>query len=111
MKNLSILLQEKLKINSKSKITNEMDEWYITEPYGNLFNTFINKFNKYHFEMGIHEIFIVQLESIKKYIYNDDLDIFEIPDKFKDVDDLISRLRKGERIVINDLKHWYPEEK
>ena len=110
MKTLVDLIQEKLKINSKSKITNDISDWCIAVPYDDLIKEFDKEFKDYKFELTINEyIYIVQPKQLDKYIDNPKLFLFKIPDRFKDMDELISALKRKD-IKVSELEDWAPED-
>ena len=114
MKNLSILLQEKLKINSKSKITDDISDWCIAMPKGDLFKVFSKEFEDYKYEMiiegGILTVYIIQSKELEKYIDNPDLFLYKIPDNFDNIDDFKMALTKRESPEFDwdELKDWQP---
>ena len=109
MKSLSDIIQEKLKINSKSKIHNDLSDWCIATPYNDLFDIFDKEFSDYKFEFRQNDyIFVMQPKQLEKYIDNPKLFLFKIPDRFKSMDEFISALRRKD-IKVSELEDWVPE--
>lgn len=114
MKSLSILLQEKLKIDSKSKITDDISDWCIAMPKGDLFKFFSKEFKDYKFEMiiegGIFTVYVMQLNELEKYIDDPNLYIYKIPDNFDDIEDFKMTLigRESPEFDWDELKDWEP---
>ena len=105
----SSLMLEKLKVNSNTKIHKDISDWCIAMPYNDLSDIFDKEFSDYKFELPNYEdVYIVQSSKIEKYIDNPKLFLFKIPDRFKDMDEFISALRR-KNIKIAELEDWAPE--
>ena len=89
MENINIYLTEKLKISSKSKIINQDD---ITEKYclimiyeTGLFNEFKKYFSdNYIISPKYGDAFIIEPYELSNYYNNRDIDIYSIPERYKD---------------------------
>ena len=120
MKSLINIIQEKLKINSNSKITDDISDWFIAIIRGNIskerelkkkfkdleyspFNMSING--------GIYEVFIIQPNQLGKLIDDPNLLLYKIPKNFEDIDDFEMTLIKKESPDFDwdELKDWTPE--
>lgn len=109
MKSLSDIIQEKLRVNSKTQVYKDISDWCIAVPYNDLFDIFNKEFSDYKFEFRPNDyIFVMQPKQLEKYIDNPKLFLFKIPDKFKNMDEFIDALRRKE-IKVNELKDWVPE--
>lgn len=116
MKSLSDIIQEKLKVNSKTQVYKDISDWCIAAPYNDLFDIFNKEFKDYKFEFRLSMIspftndyiFVMQPKQLEKYIDNPELFLFKIPDKFKNMDEFIDALRRKE-IKVDELKDWTPE--
>ena len=88
MENINIYLTEKLKINSKSKVINTDD---ITEKYcivmvyeKKLFNEFKQYFSdNYIIAPAYGDAFIIEPYELITYYGNKDLEIYNIPERYK----------------------------
>lgn len=109
MKSLSDIIQEKLRVNSKTQVYKDISDWCIAVPYNDLFDIFNKEFSDYKFEFRPNDyIFVMQPKQLEKYIDNPKLFLFKIPDKFKNMDEFIDALRRKE-IKVDELKDWVPE--
>ena len=115
MKSLSNIIQEKLKVNSKTQVYKDISDWCIAAPYNDLFDIFNKEFKDYKFEFRLpispftnNYIFVMQPKQLEKYIDNPKLFLFKIPDKFKNMDEFIDALRRKE-IKVDELEDWVPE--
>ena len=109
MKHLIDIIQEKLNVNSKTQVHKDISDWCIAVPYDDLFKIFDKEFKDYKFELSINEyIYIVQPKQLDKYIDNPKLFLFKIPNRFKDMDELISALRRKD-LRVAELEDWTPE--
>ena len=109
MKSLSDIIQEKLRVNSKTQVYKDISDWCIAVPYNDLFDIFNKEFSDYKFEFRPNDyIFVMQPKQLEKYIDNPELFLFKIPDKFKNMDEFIDALRRKE-IKVDELEDWTPE--
>jgi len=114
MKSLINIIQEKLKINSKSKVTDDISDWCIAMPKGKLMKIFSEEFRDYKFEMhienGIFTVYIMQSKELEKYIDDPNLFIFKIPDNFDNIDDFEMSLIRREKTKFDwdELEDWQP---
>lgn len=114
MKSLINIIQEKLKINSKSKVTDDISDWCIAMPTGNLFKIFLKEFGDYKFEMIIEgeilTVYVMQIKELKKYINDPNLFIYKIPDNFDNIDDFEMSLIRREKTKFDwdELEDWQP---
>ncbi|MBR6907404.1 hypothetical protein IKN40_02650 [bacterium] len=89
MENINTYLTEKLKISSKSKIINQDD---ITEKYCLIMiyeNGLFKEFKKYFSDSYIiapayGDAFIIEPYELINYYDNRDIDIYNIPERYKD---------------------------
>lgn len=114
MKSLINIIQEKLKIDSKSKITDDISDWCIAMPKGDLFKFFSKEFGDYKFEMiiedGIFTVYVMQSKDLEKYIDDPNLFIYKIPDNFDNIDDFKMSLMRREKTKFDwdELEDWQP---
>ena len=114
MKSLINIIQEKLKINSKSKVTNDISDWCIAMPKGKLMKIFSEEFKDCKFEMliegGILTVYIMQSKELEKYIDDPNLFIYKIPDNFDNIDDFEMSLIRREKTKFDwdELEDWQP---
>jgi len=109
MKSLTDIIQEKLKVNSKTQVYKDISDWCIAAPYNDLFDIFDKEFGDYKFEFRPNDyIFVMQPKQLEKYIDNPKLFLFKIPNRFKSMDEFIDALRRKE-IKVDELKDWTPE--
>lgn len=114
MKDLINIIQEKLKINSKSNISDDISDWCIAMPKGDLFKVFSKEFKDYKYEMiiegGILTVYVIQSKELEKYIDDPNLFLYKIPDNFDNIDDFKMALIKRESPEFDwdELKDWEP---
>ena len=118
MKSLIDVIQEKLKINSKSKVTDDISDWCIIVPMSklSLLKEFEKEFEDYRFNMSIngviHKVYVIQSNQLeKRYIDDPDLFIYKIPKNFESIDDFEMTLMRRESPDFdwNELEDWAPE--
>lgn len=114
MKSLINIIQEKLKVNSKLKVTDDISDWCIAIPKGKLLKIFSEEFRDCKFEMIIGGVilivYVIQIKELKKYINDPNLFIYKIPDNFDNIDDFEMSLIRREKTKFDwdDLKDWQP---
>lgn len=116
MKSLINIIQEKLKINSKSKVTDDISDWCIAIPKGKLLKIFSEEFRNCKFEMLfeggiILNVYVIQSKELKKYINDPNLFIYKIPNNFDNIDDFEMSLIRREKTKFDwdELEDWVPE--
>lgn len=98
MENINIYIQEKLKINSKSKIStkNIQEEYCIAIAYSELYEEFCEYFEDCLVRSEIcANCFIVEPYEIQNFWNHPDLDIFRIPDNYTDIDKVAEDYESG----------------
>ena len=100
MKNLSILLQEKLKINSKSKVNKDFspEEYCIVVPFSETYDEFFDDFSEYEImsDSGPN-IFVVRIDDLGEYTKRSEreIDFMKIPDKYSSFEELKDEYEDG----------------
>jgi len=116
MKNLNILLQEKLKINSKSKVINKDDmnfskEECIVVPFTTtLYNIFIDEFSDCEIMSNSGpNIFVVRIEYLEEYKRlktegpRRQIDFMKIPDKYSSFEEVKKDYENG-KLDLDELE-------
>ena len=110
MKNLKQIIQEKLKINSKSKI-NKDDVYFSKEecivvPFSKTYDDFFDEFSDYEImsDSGPN-IFVVRIEYLKEYTKRPktEIDFMKIPDKYSSFGEIKNAYESGE-IDLDELE-------
>ena len=92
------------KINKDKIFRGFSDDYCIVDPINDTFTDFLEKYkdNIILLRSGLR-IFVLTKKEAAKYIDNEDVAFFEIPDKFKDIEYLIQSI-KNEEYDIDDFK-------
>ena len=105
MKPLKNIIIEKLKINSNSKVTDDISDWCIAIIRGNISKERELKkkikdldYSPYNMSINgsIYEVFIIQPNKLGKLIDDPNLLLYKIPNNFEDIDDFEMTLIKKE---------------
>lgn len=112
MKDINLYIAEKLKISKDIKNLNDKEyvvldiDYYLNKK---LYNYFADYFDDHRFipkendDNFFDYFWCFEKDFALKYSHNDGVTIYEIPDKYDEIDDFVNDL-KSKKIIINDLK-------
>lgn len=115
MKNLSILLQEKLKINSKSKVNNKDDIYFSKEecivvPFSKIYDEFSREFPECEITSKFGpDIFVIHINYLDEYKnlktsgMNQEIDFIKIPDEYSSFEEIKDDYENG-KLDLDELE-------
>ena len=115
MKNLSILLQEKLKINSKSKVNNKDDMYFSEEecivvPFSKFYDEFSREFPECEIMSNSGpNIFVIRIDYLDEYKKlktsgaNKEIDFMKIPDEYSSFEEIKDDYENG-KLDLDELE-------